>query len=66
MHRLMPQGIERVKIPGQNEELLSFSWKDQAHMYIENFISKGIKIGFTVSDFPTFHFCTICPYFPHQ
>lgn len=63
MHCTVPQGIERVKLPRQNEELLPFSWKDQAHMYRENFISKGIKIGFTVSDFPRFHFCAICPFF---
>lgn len=53
MYCRVPQGIERVKLPGQNEELLPFSWKDQAYMYRENFISKGIKIGFTVSDFPS-------------
>lgn len=63
MHHIVPQGIERVKVPEQNEELLPFSWKDQAHMYREDFISKGIKIGFTVSNFPRFHFCAICPLF---
>lgn len=63
MYCRVPQDIERVKLPGQNEELLPFSWKDQAYMYRENFISKGIKIGFTVSDFPRFHFRAICPFF---
>lgn len=45
MHHIVPQGIERVKIPRQNEELLRFfSWKDQAHMYRENFISMGTEM----------------------
>lgn len=63
MHYIVLQGIETVKLPGQNKELHPFSWKDQAHMYRKNFISKGIKIGFTVSNFPSFHFCAICPIF---
>lgn len=66
MHHTLPQGIKRVKLPRQNEELLSFSWKDQAHMYRENLISKGIEIGFTISDFLRSHFCAICPFFPYQ
>ena len=66
MYCRVPQGIERVKLPGQNEELLPFSWNDQAYMDRETFISKDIKIGFTVSDFPRFHFRAICPFFPYQ
>lgn len=42
----------------------SFFLEESAHMYRENFISKGIKIGFTVSNFPRFHFCAICLFFP--
>lgn len=29
-----------------------FSWKNQPHMYKKNFISRGFKMGFVISDFP--------------
>lgn len=59
----VPQGIERVKLLGKNEELVLFSWKNLAHMYRETLLASALK-SFTTSYFPRSHFCAIYPFFP--